>query len=142
MSSRLDGLLEVMDTNYKGKLAESFVLAHLIRAGKEVLFPYSDNSRYDLVVDEGGKFTRIQCKFGKYLNGAVRFKTSKSQRNGTYRKYTPDEIDYFGVYCPENDQSYLVPVGEVCNLAEVALRVEEPGRNQYKTIRWAKNYLI
>jgi hypothetical protein len=40
-------------------------MAALLRRGKKVLMPFSDNCRYDIVVEENGSFTRIQCKTGR-----------------------------------------------------------------------------
>jgi hypothetical protein len=49
------------------------------------------------------------------------------------------QADAFGVYCPETDRVYLVPVDTVGpNCA--TLRVEAPRNNQSKGVRWASDY--
>ena len=51
------------------------------------------------------------------------------------------EIEYFGVYCPDNDKCYLVPVDDVAKTVGI-LRVEPTLNNQSKGVRWAKDYEI
>jgi hypothetical protein len=59
----------------------------------------------------------------------------------TYRHDYGGEADAFGIYCPENDGVYLVPVNEVGKVA-AALRVEATRNNQSKKIRWARDYEV
>lgn len=40
------------------------ILARLVQAGKMVLVPFGENQRYDLLIDEGDVFVRVQCKDG------------------------------------------------------------------------------
>jgi hypothetical protein len=54
--------------------------------------------------------------------------------------YTND-IDYFGVYCPENDKVYLVPVEDTTQRL-CSLRVTPAKNNQKKRVRWAKDYEV
>lgn len=46
------------------------VLKHV---GFDVLTPFGENTRYDLVLDDGEHLTRVQCKTGRLRNGAVIF---------------------------------------------------------------------
>jgi hypothetical protein len=61
-----------------GDQTTAMELARLVQAGKMVLLPFSENQRYDQVVDEGDRFIRIQCKTGRLHNGAVTFHTCSS----------------------------------------------------------------
>ncbi len=56
----------------------------------------------------------------------------------TYKHDYRGQAD-FGVYCPETDAVYLVPVSEV-PLTEGALRVIPTRNNQMRKIRWAKDF--
>ena len=51
------------DTKTKGEIAETFVLANLIKEGFTVSLPYGENSRYDLVIETSKGFKRIQVKY-------------------------------------------------------------------------------
>lgn len=129
------------NTKTIGEKTEGMVLAALLRAGKVVLLPFGDNQRYDLVVDDGGgRFTRIQCKTGRIIGNGIRFDTcsSQSHRGKGKQSYT-GQIEMFGVYSPDLDKVYLVPIG-VCGLTAMTLLLNtQKGRNGY-TIYWAKDY--
>lgn len=47
----------------------------------------------------------------------------------------------FGVYCPETDGVYLIPVSDV-GLNKGSLRVEPSRNNQSKKIRWAADFEV
>lgn len=53
-----------------GDASTAMVLARLVQTGKLVLLPFSENQRYDLVIDEGDRFVRVQCKTGRLRQGA------------------------------------------------------------------------
>ncbi len=132
------GLSAVANTSTVGTRTEGIVLAALIRAGLTVLLPFGDGHRYDLAVDDGGKLVRVQCKTAVYRQGCVVFKATSQRRDGTEYGYTGD-ADVFGVYCPDRDAVYLVPVGDVTSL-RVRLRVEHPRNNRVSDVRYASDY--
>ncbi|MBA3364927.1 MAG: hypothetical protein H0U03_03960 [Actinobacteria bacterium] len=49
------------------------VMLALQEAGFSVLVPFGENTRYDLVIDDGVRLARVQCKTGRLRQGAVRF---------------------------------------------------------------------
>lgn len=127
-----------------GDIAESQVLAALIRAGEKVLLPFGDNHRYDLVLDRDGVFHRVQTKTGRLKNGSIRFATTtviRSKGNYQYRRGYLGEIEYFGVYCPENNHVYLVPVGDV-PVGIATIRVNRLLLRRGKKSIWAKKYRV
>jgi len=132
-------------TNSKaiGDVTQSQVLAALLRRGKRVRMPFGDNSRYDLVVEESGLFTRIQCKTGRISRGAIVFAVASSQyhRGGKRRSYQ-GQVDAFGVFCPDNGKTYIIPIGDLPLVREAKLRLTSPGNSQVKGIRWAARYEI
>lgn len=106
-----------MNTKAIGEVTEAQVLAALIRSGKSVLRPFGDNLRYDLLVDEGdGRFTRIQCKTARLHGDKLKFSACSSQwhlRTGKPKRDYRGQAEVFGLYCPETNRSYLVPVESV-----------------------------
>jgi len=56
-----------------GDATEAMAIARLVQAGKNVLLPFGENRRYDLVIDEGDHFVRVQCKTARLRSGAIRF---------------------------------------------------------------------
>lgn len=64
-----------MDPEAIGERSESQVVAAFLRRGRVVLRPFGDNERYDLVLDDDGVFTRVQCKTGRLKDGVIEFDT-------------------------------------------------------------------
>lgn len=130
----------MMDTKTKGDITELKIATKLVELGEQILFPYGDNNRYDIVVDKGDKFVKIQCKTGRLKNGVVIFNTcSHHCRKNYIMKNYRGEIDLFGIYCPQNKKCYLVPVEDV-GVSNARLRVYPPKNNQHKKIIFAKKY--
>ena len=102
-----------MNTKHIGDVTEAMILAALVRKSRTVLVPFGDNARYDLVYEEAGKFVRVQCKTGRVKNGCVRFATASSYAHrGGKRNGYEGEADYFGVYRPQTNDCYLVPLSD------------------------------
>jgi hypothetical protein len=126
-----------------GDLTQSRVMVALLRLGRTVLLPFGDNARYDLVVEADGQFSRVQCKTGRISGGAVVFPVASSQyhRGGKRRDYR-GQIDAFGVFCPDNDKVYIIPIVELPLVREAKLRLSRPRNSQSKGIRWARKFEI
>jgi hypothetical protein len=135
------------DPNRIGAITEAKVTTALIEAGKMVWVPFLQVARYDLAIEEHGRFYRVQCKTGRLHCGAVFFRPyslrAAHRETGWVRRILEYEgfVDYFGVYCPENGKVYLVPIEETSPRA-CYLRVTPPKNNQAKRIRWAKDYEV
>lgn len=131
-----------------GDSSEAMVIARLVQAGKVVLLPFGENQRYDLVIDEGDHFVRVQCKTGRLKSGAIKFPTCSStyhhpgnQGMVFYQHTYVGQIDAFGVYCPETDRAYLVPIDGL-GTRMAYLRVLPSRNNQVKGVRWAHDFEI
>lgn len=136
------------DPNHIGAISQAKIMAALVETGKVVLVPYVNVRPYDLVVEDDGKFLRVQCKTGRLFRGAVCFRPHRlraaRQATGWQRRVTNyrGDVDCFGVYCPETDGVYLVPIGEVIGQRVCTLRLTPARNNQSKRIRWAKEYEV
>ena len=115
-------------------------------AGYALLVPFGENTRYDLVVDDGEVLARVQCKTGRLRDGAIVFAVTSTyghHRNpANVRRTYRGEIDYFAVYCPETAGVYLVPVNDVPSRSIARLRVVPARNGQEKRIRHAADYEI
>jgi hypothetical protein len=120
------------------------VMLALCNGGYAVSVPFGENTRYDLLIDDGVRVSRVQCKSGQLVAGVVRFKTASSyahHRSPAHkRRHYLGEIDYFAVYCSANSGVYLVPIDEVTTTCEARLRVEPARNNQRNGIRSASAY--
>ena len=124
-----------------GQRTEAIILAELVKRGHRVLVPFGINHRYDLALDMGDGFVRVQCKTGRLRNGAVCFKTASTRAN-TLRAFTrayDGEADLFLVYCPDTERVYAVSVDEAAS-SEGKLRVAPGANGQAKGIRWASDH--
>lgn len=130
-----------MDTIAKGDITTAMLTARFLRKGWQVLKPLSEGSRYDLLIDRGCGFERVQCKTGRMRNGCIVFSAYSvhGQRVKTMRFYL-DDIDLFGIFCFENDQCYLVPISVVGKNGH--LRVDPTKSNRKKGVKYAADYLL
>lgn len=124
-------------------MTEAYVTARLLEVGKTVLKPVGDNARYDLVMEDQGRFYRVQCKsaqWGDKVHGSIVFASCSSAcpTNGGKRGYH-GEADFFGVYFPPLRKVYLVPVDEF-GPTQIRLRLEPARNGQRKGIRYATDY--
>jgi PD-(D/E)XK endonuclease len=129
-----------------GDRTQLAVALALREAGFAVLAPLGENTRYDLVIDDGMRLARVQCKTGRLRRGVIRFKTCSSYAHhsntaSAARDYL-GEVEYFSVYCPETGGVYLVPIGDAPLRWNCALRVEPTRNNQQERVRYAADYLI
>jgi len=116
------------------------VAAGLHRAGWEVYTPlFAAHARTDLVAASEGRVLRVQCKTSRLVSGSIVFRTCSNTLNvpEDYR----GQVDAFGVYSPELDSVYLVPVDDVA-LRRGFLRVEPSRNGQRAGIRQAADYLV
>jgi hypothetical protein len=131
-----------MNSKSVGERSEAQVLAMLLKAGKVILVPFGDNQRYDLVIDDGGKFIRVQCKTGRIKKNVLCFPTCSStlhRKNGKKQGYK-GEVELFGVYCPDNDKVYMIPVNDAPDRA-CSLRLKHDKNIKYaNSIKWAHDY--
>lgn len=135
-----------LTTIEKGTQAEAIIMAHLAAAGYAVLIPFGV-ARYDLAIDpqDGTGIKTVQCKLGRLRNGTVRWKSSSSvsRFSGSNPGYKSIHyrgiVDYFGVWCPDTDKTYLVPP-EDAGLTMGQLRIVAPRNNQTKHVRWGWDY--
>lgn len=105
---------DVKNKNYNPKLvgdkSEARVIAEFLDADMKVLIPFGDKERYDLVVDEGGDFVRVQCKTGRIKNSSFLFKTVSVNWNSKKCRDYKNQSDVFAVYLRENKKTYIFSV--------------------------------
>ncbi len=132
------------DTNNIGEISEAAIIARFIQLGYEVLTPYGNGQRYDLVIEDSeGGLWRIQCKTARLNDRCTALTFSTSIRNVTGKNRHPrnyrGECDLFAVYYETLNKIYLVPVNDVGKIS-ANLRLAPTQNHQQKNIRWAKDY--
>lgn len=132
------------DTKSVGDRSEIEVFHALSRAGYGVFVPFiGENHRFDLIADDGSRLVKVQVKTGRLRRGAIEFNcySSHAHRGGPSCRNYIGQVDYFGVYCPQLDAAYLVPIDDLAT-SRGCLRVESTRNGQGKRIRWAVDYQI
>jgi PD-(D/E)XK endonuclease len=122
------------------------IMLALHAEGYAVLLPFGENTRYDLVIDNGTCLRKIQCKTGRLRDGAVLFPTCSSYAHHPNsvapRRDYKGQVDDFAVFCPQLGSVYLIPIQDLDVRALGTLRVRPPANGQHKNIRLAATYEI
>jgi hypothetical protein len=130
------------DAKRVGDVSEVAVIAAFTKLGFRVSVPFGENHRYDLIVDDGEKLSRVQVKTGRVRNGVIIFNccsTHGHRRTATKTRPYTGQIERLAMYCPDNEKVYVVPEPELCR-SKIQLRLAPPRNNMVKTIRWASRY--
>ena len=129
-----------------GDVTTAAVLMRLIDLYGTVLLPFGENQRYDLVVEIDERLVRVQCKTGRLRDGVIKFNACSSSyhhpgrdRTSGYNHSYKGQAEFFGVYCPQIDAVFLVPVDNV-GVRLGTLRVAPTANSQQRGIRWASDY--
>jgi hypothetical protein len=124
-----------------GQRSEAIILAELVKRGFTVLSPFGVNHRYDLVIENQGRFVRAQCKTGRLREGVVLFATRSTRANTrtVHARGYKGEADLFLVYCPDTETVYSIPVADAAATAG-SLRVSPARNGQAKKVRYACEY--
>ncbi|HXM21180.1 MAG TPA: group I intron-associated PD-(D/E)XK endonuclease [Terriglobales bacterium] len=91
----------------RGEWAELLFMTGATEHGLRVIKPWGDSSRYDFVVETGGRFLRVQvkstaCRRGKHYACWIEKRGRKC--------YTAAEIDFFAIYVIPADSWYILPI--------------------------------
>ncbi|MBA3321569.1 MAG: hypothetical protein H0T45_09045 [Pyrinomonadaceae bacterium] len=130
-----------METRERGTLTESKILAAFVEAGYLVSLPFGDGHKYDLIIDDGRRVQRVQCKTGRVRHGSLHFNACSFSGNAGTRRDYKDSAEVFAVLNVETGDVYVIPVKEVGHTV-ACLRLHPTLSGQNKGIRWAKNYLL
>lgn len=138
-------LVEEHSNKSKGEASEALITGKLLKRNVNVLEPYGENQRYDIVIDVCGELFKLQCKTGR-LNeqeSGVKFSAqSSSIRSDGYVKEPYGEgIDYFAIYVWEMDETFIVHQSEVAN-STGTLRLTKTENNQVKGVTFAAEHHI
>ena len=91
----------------RGEWAELLFMTRAAEHGLRVIKPWGDSSRYDFVVETGGRFLRVQvkstsCRRSKHYVCCI--------ESGGQKCYTADDIDFFAIYVIPVDTWYIIPI--------------------------------
>ena len=127
----------------KGNIAEAKLTAAAIELGIGVCRPVGDGCRYDLIFDFGAELMRVQCKWARRTGNVIpaRFLTCRHTPRGYVKtRYLATEIDALGLYCPEPERCFLLPIADFEGLSVAHLRLWPARNNQREGVRMAGDY--
>tara|TARA_Y100000593_G_C4314868_1_gene340311 strand:- start:1263 stop:1691 length:429 start_codon:yes stop_codon:yes gene_type:complete len=134
-----------MNTSQRGNIGEIRALLEFSRLGIQCYTPLGDGQTVDIVADFNGKLNRIQVKTCSKLNksGAMEWKlTKQAGYHGTRQSYNKTEVDYFALYCIENDAICLIPFSECLPSATLSIRPDDYEGAMISSMRFQKDYLF
>ena len=108
-----------MNTNVKGDIGMTQVVADLTKKGYDCFIPISNASLVDLIVLlKDGRLKKLQVKYLSLVNGNLKLPLRTVSCNG--RKIFSDSIDQslidgFAIFCSELNQVLYVPVSQTVN---------------------------
>jgi len=126
-------------TKQKGDIAEAFVTYLLKQNGFNVLIPWGEDNRYDLVTEKNGVFKRIQVKYATPKNGVIEVR-ARSCNNYNVIHYSPKNIDIIAVYSSDQHKVYLVPFSVIKNKSTCNLRLDPAKNKQTRFVTEAIKY--
>ncbi|MBV8599953.1 MAG: hypothetical protein JO359_00160 [Candidatus Eremiobacteraeota bacterium] len=131
------------NTKRVGIVSELVAMQRFAAAGYFIYIPFGDNAPSDLVVeDRHGETYRIQVKTGRLRNGVVLFNCcSFHGHRGRPATGYVGKVDAFAIYCPNNDELYVVPIdAPAATAAKGGLRIASPSNGMKSKIHWARDY--
>lgn len=133
-------------TNVLGKTAESKIIHECVKRGMTVCIPYTNDTSYDLAVEQGGRFERIQVKSTKSDEQLMKVQLQRTYKLGNNklvcRNYTKDDFEWLAVHDRRTDECYLVPSTVCHNKGVLNLRLQPTKSGQQKGILYASSYMF
>lgn len=138
-----------MNTNEKGDIGLTKVIANLVEYNYRVSLPISEHLAYDLIAENiNGKLFKIQVKYRTLsTTGSLIIELQKNRYSSKELKNVVtdlDAFDYYAFYCPDNTLIYYIStkrIIEIGNKTAITLRVTAPSNGQITNIHFAKDYL-
>jgi hypothetical protein len=96
----------VRATQRKGDIAAARAISTFTALGLDVSIPLTESAAYDLVVDRGGRFARVQCKYSSRREVDLRCIHSNS-RGYVVKTVKAEAFDWLYVLRPDGSEYLL-----------------------------------
>jgi len=104
----------------RGEWVELIFMARAVRYHFNVSKPWGDSSAYDVGIEHGQQFLRVQVKSTSFRlsNGyQCGFRPNQKSR----RQYTTRKVDFFAAYIVQQDVWYIIPAAVVLKTKSLCL---------------------
>jgi hypothetical protein len=115
-------------TKRRGESAEAEFISRAIRLGFSVLKPWGESDRYDVVIDHGSGFWRVQVKCSTCRVGS-HYRLELSRKGVCY---TRAEIDFVAGNVVPLNLWYIIPIAACEGKSGMHLRPHGRGTGQYE----------
>ena len=104
-----------MTSSELGTIGELKAQSYLLSKGIEIYIPVVDAYQADLIIVINGQFKRVQVKSTeKVSKGCATYDfRRKSRTNGLKNQDAYDNVDYYILYCLENDYLGIIDASKV-----------------------------
>jgi len=99
----------------RGEWVELLFMTRAAERGFNVSKPFGDSTRYDVSVENEGRFRRVQVKSTSAAHGDEGFVCTLKRTGIAY--YRLEEVDFFALYVVPEDVWYILPAAVVLRLA-------------------------
>jgi hypothetical protein len=124
--------LEVFKTyKQRGEWVELLFMTRAAKRGYVVSKPWGDSARYDVGIEQDGRFKRVQVKGTDCREGN---NYSCMLANNKLKAYTTKQIDYFAIYLLREDIWYIFPAKKLMgqNVGVLSPHREDSVHERYK----------
>jgi hypothetical protein len=104
--------MDISNDKKRGHWAELRFMAKAAELGFQLNQPLGDTAQYDVVIDLGGHFVRVQVKSTYFQASNLKpgnFVASLVRPSGPNHRYQQSDFDYLAVYCIPRDIWYIIP---------------------------------
>lgn len=134
------------DNAIKGAITQSKVEIRACEKGYIASKPILEQTRYDLIIDDGTKLLKIQVKYARAKqsgsSGSAVVDFRKTTNNGKCNDgYYKNEIDAVIVYLPQIEKLCFFPIEMIEGKTTLTIRYEKTKSGQCKNIIFADDYL-
>lgn len=130
----------MVSTTDKGNIGQFSIMADLIQRGFVVLSPAGNHPHYDIVIEKGGIFKRVQVRYNTQRKGVLLVKLFTVGHGGKSNYHTVDNIDIIAVYDATDKKIYYLPRSTIIAKTIINLRITDPKNKMVKGIRYARDY--
>src|SRR5579863_4920277 len=112
MTSPVKSKNHLKNCKRRGEWSELQFMARAAKEGLRLAKPWGDSSRYDVVVETGGHFVRVQVKStaNRQPNGGYVCGVHPSAGSGLYKQ---GDFDFLAAYIIPEDVWYIIPGGRI-----------------------------
>ena len=125
-----------------GNIGESIAVSEFVKRELPVFLPFGQNTPVDILVYLNEKFLKIKVKTTEEVkNGVMEFDISRTNGfTGRRKTYEKNEVDYFFLYCVENDFRGLISYEDLNSRYSLRIRCEKTKNRPAKKINKIENY--